>query len=661
NRLDLVEYLLMRCKDLLLNSLNMNGETPLHLAVQQGNQAIYDLLVAAGADKTSLDYVGNSLAMQAFIYDTYVKIAEFHNIEALLILPGFLSEFKKLEVIFAEQPEFVAKQLRIVTHERDIRLYCHKLIVLFGSADLGWQYIQAHSSAESRQPIHDLCLFNLPPANLKWDRSAWAALALQHGTQLTEYLNFAPRIEALLGSKPPNSLQAIIAVASDIRYNREAENPELANLFIKYKIPESAFDRVLDAYRLKAEDKMPDLSIDGAVVGESHYYFKKLAPNDLRGFVLGAITHCCQSVGSAGEACVRHGMTSSYAGFYAVFKRPNQKEVARVGRLIDSAKAVSNLPDFLKNLPKDQSKKYAGAKSLDVLRAEFAAELERVSKDELVAQLFACLTNQGSLLFDSWEGLRVADNYLCKKFLVEAARKVIVNHRIPKVLLGKGGRTPADLQFTTADKPETPIDYVDYRDSKEQFIVATQEGLQNAVATTRARTAENLVQHSAVFAGPPGHNPEQMMMQMKEFCGAATNIDVLPFVRDPNPDCSNLKGYLDQDISAEKVILLPIYKENNSWTCLFARLYPDRSKYVAYLDPLATSSHVPNYLSSCISDNHSIAKTTAEYVEDPAQTGSWLIDVMRNFVATGQLVMYSSAFAGCLGRKLETECVSGPI
>src|ERR1019366_463519 len=46
--------------------------------------------------------------------------------------------------------------------------------------------------------------------------------------------------------------------------------------------------------------------------------WRRLAPHDTKGLLLGEYTGCCQSVGGVGAACAQHGYQSPDGGFYVV-------------------------------------------------------------------------------------------------------------------------------------------------------------------------------------------------------------------------------------------------------------------------------------------------------------------------------------------------------
>ena len=183
---------------------------------------------------------------------------------------------------------------------------------------------------------------------------------------------------------------------------REDEHPAWATLFQAHQIPEAGFNHVLDHYQPKQSDHMPALFIDGADLQDPNchpFYFKKLAADDPRGFILGALTHCCQSVGSAGQQCALHGMTSPDGGFYVIFKKSKPKEIKKALQLLNKAEHATSFSVFISALvDRPQRQKYRDWKethhfnedaALIEIRRELRTKFEAVQEGELIAQTWA--------------------------------------------------------------------------------------------------------------------------------------------------------------------------------------------------------------------------------------------------------------------------------
>ena len=620
NNLMACKILLQECPE-LIQQRDANGTTPLHLATGPGRQEIYHYFLAQGASKTVVDNFGLTIAHYALFFDTYSQL----NIPIPEQL--YLPEFRKLFIqLHSQEREFSSENDDILF---SLGRCCYKLIQLFQTADKAIQFLEQYANRKSERPVHDLCLFELPTAG-NWQVEQWAFLVMQAGLEVTQYLHFAPRIESLSDRKIPTTIEELKEIALRIKYNRELENPKLAEFFIKYHIPEPAFNRVLDHYRLKTNEYLPELFIDGKEFGKSRYYFKKLAASDWRGFALGQITNCCQSVGSEGEVCAMHGMISPYSGFYAVFMRADEKELAKARRLLTQAANAITTMDFIDQFnDKSQKQKYIklfvefATKILSQnptidpvrldqlylleLRSYLRAEYEKLLEDELIVQIWACIgeTNKNKvLIWDSWERLRADDDWLCMPFLSRAAKQAISKYHFDKIVLGKGGQTPKELKFPTATVAEKPKDYVDYRDSAEQLVVMTKEQYLAENAQQDSQLLPNKEElKSAVIVATTGtgffqqaptptnknYNVQQFHQLLANYFQSCNNIVVLPpveLVKNPkntspapiakdNPQLiaafdkmKEFKSSFRTNNALEATCILPLLLNNGFWTCL---------------------------------------------------------------------------------------------
>lgn len=211
-------------------------------------------------------------------------------------------------------------------------------------------------------------------------------------------------------------------------YWRAAEHISFAKDCISIGMTELNFNRCLDLMKIDRQNvSVPELIIDGQVLGYPNFYLRKLAPNDPLGFILGEKTQCCQSIGSDGEKCAIHGMTSEFGGFYVLFKKGNQS-------------------------------------------------------DKVIAQTWAWISQKGNLVFDSIENVKRFDQKMISDFYQAAAVKLLQHHKhIDQVVVGMGGNTPALISGVSIESTvdfEQPKDYDAYRDSKsKQNILASQKDL----------------------------------------------------------------------------------------------------------------------------------------------------------------------------------------
>gem|GEM_PF-2551097 len=95
-------------------------------------------------------------------------------------------------------------------------------------------------------------------------------------------------------------------------------------LLVKHGISEKQIAEFNVLKRRNDDQAIPNVVIDGAAIGYSGLYLKKLDTLSDEGAAiaacLGKITNCCQYLGGVGTECVIHGITSPDGGFYVVCK-----------------------------------------------------------------------------------------------------------------------------------------------------------------------------------------------------------------------------------------------------------------------------------------------------------------------------------------------------
>ena len=471
-RIDLLQTIIETTSN--LNATNMFRQNALHYAAKSGNKEAFELLVEKGFNPLTCDIQGNNTYCLAIYHDKN---------EAL----GFTADKVPFDIdAFKNNLKFIKYASTEVNEAKST--YAAKFSCLFDNADQLQIYFSSYKS-RSYQVDHDLAQFSFPQ-NKNFTKEVWRGFAMKHGLEVTKHLFLAETIEENLG-RPPESFDEIKSQARSIKYPRASESPEMADLFHENTISENVFNIILDSYRPKTEDYIPDILIEGSTFGQDRFYMKKLSSDDLRGFILGNKTNCCQYVGAGGNDCAQHGMTSPNGGFYVVFKR-------------DKAGRVNNLENWLENLgtsPREEyfitslqdkatRKKYQGIISdikEDLRNQNIADDFEQVKnillkglekelEGEIVAQSWVWLSKDNNLVLDSWERLREDDDILLKPFMRALSQEVLsVEGDIKKVLIGNGGYTPKEFALATTQNPEIPRDYNGYRDSKDQFLIATKK------------------------------------------------------------------------------------------------------------------------------------------------------------------------------------------
>lgn len=176
----------------------------------------------------------------------------------------------------------------------------------------------------------------------------------------------------------------------------------------------------------KQVEYIPDVKIDGALIGQSDYFFEKMSFKNPMIFILGKKTGCCYSIDGASRDCVLHGAKSPYGANVRIMKG-----------------------------------------------------------DAWVAQSWVGLgiTEKGEveLIFDSIENNKGYDPKIIMELYALAAHDILLRHPgITRVVFGDGGNTPKGHGFpVVAQDPANYSRIIGYRakgyDSKEiRYILAEQ-------------------------------------------------------------------------------------------------------------------------------------------------------------------------------------------
>ncbi|MFA6303552.1 MAG: hypothetical protein WC627_10555 [Legionella sp.] len=306
-----------------------------------------------------------------------------------------------------------------------IKLYlefAQKLIVLFGNYTYVLDYFRKHASCDTQKPLHALCLFEMPKESLS-NKEYWIKLVLNFGPNATKYLADSAQINQLLKNDNfslkklglTSELDRVALIAAHVRYQRGKEHPQLALLALQFNVPEEVFEKCLDLTQNQAKsfDYLPDITIHGATLNSrfNQYIFSKLPAGDLDGLFLGEYTSCCQSFGKSAESAIVNGMTSLYSGFYVVRRN-----------------------------------------------------------DKIIAQSWVWITEDGEVVFDSWEFINKHEGHIYKPFILKAAEQLI-DYGFSRVLIGVGGKTPKMGLEVTEDKAQRPPHNTGYSDASHQFII----------------------------------------------------------------------------------------------------------------------------------------------------------------------------------------------
>ena len=330
-------------------------------------------------------------------------------------------------------------------------LHAYKLLIfLGGNLKKIDDYINQYMSG-IKKPVHDLLIFPIPKLEKgkSVDLVGWRKLISKTPTAI-RYFQQALAIEAILKNAPTDMKEAENA-SSKITYARSKENPELAELCVKYQHTEDDFNRCL-SITPKKTDNLPTLSIDGNALNQPSYYLVKLPTNDPRAFLLGDITHCCQSIGGDSEQCVIDGITLKNNGFYVLLKSTTAKETES-----------KSLPPLDKNN-----------------KIDYQHYL-------IVGQGYAYFSDTNNFVFDSWENLTPAmDDEVIAALLPEFAKQLIEEKEsdILRVTIGLGGKTPSYFRKQRVAQAETIREGHQYPDSFQQGLIYINKGKEEKLRET---------------------------------------------------------------------------------------------------------------------------------------------------------------------------------
>ncbi len=300
-------------------------------------------------------------------------------------------------------------------------MHAFKLSTLFSNYEEANRYLtrygeQWHDKG-SKQVVHDACLFEFPEMGI-WDVKKWKDLVLKYGPDVFPYLRRASELEKAIEGEFPRNLKDLEILASQMSYVRSSENFALSKMAAAHGLSQRQFNDCLDILkRERPNSLLPEIFIDGDTLGHPNFYLTKLDEKDPRGFFLGEMTSCCQSIGSQGQDCALHGMTSAFGGFY-VWKQKTDGKIC--------------------------------------------------ANDTIVAQSWAWIGHDDAIVFDSFERSRSIHERLVQPFIEQFCHEVAGKYNftpddqqvktISGVRLGLMGNTPS-LNIRQTNNPSVPIDY----------------------------------------------------------------------------------------------------------------------------------------------------------------------------------------------------------
>lgn len=320
-------------------------------------------------------------------------------------------------------------------------LHAYKMLVLFGAGQQSnpfsfiERYLSQHNFGDAKRPLHDALLSALP--SLENESSihlnAWRKLIKTGGPKMVNLFKRADAIERELG-KPPANIKIATESAAKLLYSKHDQYPELAELCATYLVPECDYNECLEIDRKRKQiDHLPNVLIKGEAFGYPGTYIVKLPKDDPRGYILGEITNCCQSIGGVAEDCVKSGMQCEHNGFYVLLRR---KKNSHSNQPIINEKI--NYQDF-----------------------------------DIIGQGYAWLSYENNLVFDSWENKERTYNPIIVTLLIEFAKEVVAQYPdIMRITIGVNGRTPTEFKSIDESQPAEIIkEGVAYSDSKNQHTL----------------------------------------------------------------------------------------------------------------------------------------------------------------------------------------------
>lgn len=382
-------------------------------------------------------------------------------------------------------------------------IYAYKLAVLFQDFSTALRYVETYFN-DAKQPIHDACVFELPKYGM-WEPRQWRDLMLTEGPQLFKCLPRAVEIEKFLNQAPNNLIEAEEALLIG-SYARTNENPQLAELCVSHGANEETFDKCLEILAnpdRKKADVLPNINISASELGAKHYHMTKLSPDDMRGFLLGDDSVCCQSIGKPGERYARHGMISKYGGFLISEKQISHTHREKYEKLLSIVANSKSIEEIISAVPDREQRrsfkelismyekiynnpKFGWQKKItqeDFIKERISNYIKRkYLTSQIIAQSWAWLaSDHRTVVADSWESRRPeVDNKYCQRFMEKASEQAFDQGFL--MCLGAGGKTPTDLNFFKLFESKTPIDYSEPRDSLNQYFVFSPQLLVRMIA-----------------------------------------------------------------------------------------------------------------------------------------------------------------------------------
>ncbi len=348
-------------------------------------------------------------------------------------------------------------------------LYAFKILILFGK-DLGKfdKFLNNHNFLKDNTPVKkalDSCLLpsedtfgvksvgegredeDSPWKDLKpitnIHLEAWRKIVFDSGPKAYPYFRLAIQIEQIKRDVP-HSLDDAFNVIIGYQYYNWEEDPLAARLFFELRINESVFQDAIDfSKKAKQHSNIPDLMIKGHEIDKQYngYYLVKLPVDDLRFYILGDLTNCCQRLNGSAHDFVVHNSMDPNSDVYVLLKQ-NKKNKKKS----KEKESKHQEPDIFQN-GKINYENY-----------------------KIMGQGLVWRSRRGNLTFDSWENLNPAENPIIIAMLQALAKEMVTKEKIIRVTIGTGGKTPPALkEQKLIEDPEKILTGIKYeQDSAHQ-------------------------------------------------------------------------------------------------------------------------------------------------------------------------------------------------
>lgn len=237
-----------------------------------------------------------------------------------------------MKFVDGEVLEFAYKKLQFITsfYKNDdflCGIVAELLSQALGSSESIEYFFKNHVNFQSLQHMEDSVVPGVTAPSLsnlnEEELLAWRNIVKDHGKNGLERFMQLDNLQKMEDFditeivKLDNPMAVINQKAENISFARHEENSDIANLCLKYRMPESTFNKILDTIlpNQKNSDNLPDISFE---IQNGKYSFKKLEPGHIDGLFLGKMTNCCQFIDGDSEKCVIDGFTREDAGFYVI-------------------------------------------------------------------------------------------------------------------------------------------------------------------------------------------------------------------------------------------------------------------------------------------------------------------------------------------------------